>query len=93
MINTTNTLKKDIPSYSKYQEAKETGSCPHEPTFGEARIMRISLHSFSTSHHDQLYPDLRQFKLSGLQRFTIWSEEQSMQIPPSYSHVSLFYLL
>lgn len=37
MVNTTHTLKKDIPSYSKYQEAKETGSWPHEPTFGEAQ--------------------------------------------------------
>lgn len=93
MVKTTKTLKNDIPRHSGYQDAKETGICPHEPTFGEGRIMRISLHFFSTSDHYQLYPDLRQFKHSGFQSFTIWSEQQSVQIPPSYSHVSLFHLL
>lgn len=34
MINTTITLKKYILRHSK-KEAKETGSCPHAPTFGE----------------------------------------------------------
>lgn len=81
MVKTTKTLKKDIPRHSGYQDAKETGICPHEPTFGEGRIMRISLHFFSTSDHYQLYPDLRQFKHSGFQSFTIWSEQQSVQIP------------
>lgn len=93
MVSTTKTLKKDIPRHSGYQEAKETGIGPHEPTFGKGRIMRISLHFFSTSGHYQLYPELRQFKHSGFQGFPIWSEQQSVQIPPSYSHVSLFHLL
>lgn len=67
MVKTTKTLKNDIPRHSGYQDAKETGICPHEPTFGEGRIMRISLHFFSTSDHYQLYPDLRQFKHSGFE--------------------------